>query len=257
MRTGKYYPRKGRKSAPRRKYAKRVYKKKSSLVKTIKQVVHRMAENKTWVNYAANQGIQTNLGSSSPFQVGLLPNPTQGTTVQQRIGNQIRVVKNIFKYAINLTPYNATSNPSTPVYVKLWVISLKYKSNYGGALTTSDFNDFFQIGATNVDFQGNSLDTLFGVNTDLFTLHTTRTHILGTLGTAFGGSLTGANAPCARGTIYLDKCAKLLKYNDTSTDCANRSLWLIAQCVNVDGSTGTGITAAEMHYTHEVHFEDF
>jgi len=87
MYTLMYYPRKryGRRPSKKVKrsiYKKKVYRKKNTLVKTIKSVVHRMTENKSWVNYAANQPIQTNVGSSSPFSIGLLPTPSQGATQQ-------------------------------------------------------------------------------------------------------------------------------------------------------------------------------
>jgi len=258
-----YYPRKryGRKkAAPRRKYAakKRVYKKKTNLVKTIKQTISRMAENKIWTNYGANQTLRTAV-ADVPFQLGLLPTLSQGTTVQQRVGNQARIVKSYLHYRVNLLPYNATNNPIPLMYLKIWIVSLKTKSQTQGSPTTSDYNDFFQSGSTSFAFRGDVLDTLFDVNNDMFTVHTTRFHTLGTISSTALTSLnvySGANSPCAEGKIYLEKYVKNIKYNDGDTDVSNKSLWMVAQPVRADGTTGTSELTCEMHYTHNVQFED-
>lgn len=252
------YGRKAKKSIPR-KTAKRKTSRKPSLVKTIKAVIHRQIENKTYTNYAANQSIPTCTGAAIPLTVSLLPTISQGVTVQNRTGNLVRVMRSQFSYRVNLLPYNAITNPSSPTYLKLFVVSLKNKSQYQGVPLVADFANFFQIGSSVANFSGNVLDSLFRINTDMFTIHTTRTHYLGTSSgsqaAGNNGNVGGIN-PFSAGTIYLDKYAKSLKYNDAVNDVTNRSLWLVCQAIGMDGSTGTGYIPAEIHYNHEVTFED-
>ena len=245
---------------PRRKtMPKKRMTKKTSLVKTIKRVIHQQIENKQWYNYAANQSIQTCSGAAVPFLYSLLPTLSQSALDNGRIGNQVTVVKNNFTYCVNLLPYNAITNPSPLIYLKMWVVSLKNKSQFEGTPLLSDFNNFFEVGNSSLNFQGNTLDTLFRVNNELFTVHATRVHTLGTSGSTPASSTNiygGSNNPQARGTIYLGKYAKQLKYNDAGTIVSNRSLWLVIQPVTQDGSTGTGYISSEIHYNHEVSYED-
>ena len=250
------YARKGKKSARRKIYKKRLPRK-TSLVKTIKRVIHQQIENKVYTNYEANRIITTNTGSSAPTQFGLLPVLSQGTTVSTRIGNQVRIMKSVFRYKINMLPYNATTNPIGPMWIKMWVISLKNKSQFQGSPGASDYNNFFQVGSTNLNFQGYTLDTMFGVNKELFTVHTTRLHMLGSAQVAAGTNVSvGAGNPVASGAIYLDKYAKICKFNDAQTDVTNHSLWLVCQAVRTDGTIGTNELTSEIHYIHDIQYED-
>jgi len=249
-------------TSSKKSYKKKSYKKSSpSLVKTIKQTIHRMAENKIWVNYAANQPI-TSAYLTRPTILGLLPTLSLGTAQNARIGNSVRIMKNIFDYRVNLLPYNASSNIATPVILKIWIVSLKNKNQFEGIPTTSDFDKFFQIGASSAPFQGSILDTMFKVNNDFFTLHTTRTHYLGTTSTTGtsgtgGAYFTGNCNPFASGKIYLDKYVKKLKYQDQLTDVTNRSLWFVVTSVPADGQSVTTLNIqTEFHYNQEVQYED-
>lgn len=248
---------------PKRKYTRKprapATRTNKSFTKKVKAVIHRMAENKIYTNYGANNSIVTNTGGVVPFTLGLLPVLPVGGTVANRIGNQVSIVSNIFKYRINLLPYNSITNPCIPQIVKMWVCSLKTKTQTGGTPILSDFNNFFQVGSTNLNFQGNPLDTMFNLNTEYWTPHTSRLHYLGATNngaTASAHIFDGTHSPCLAGSINLTKYCKLLKYNDAATDVTNKSLWLVIQSVRFDGTTGSSETPCEIHYTHEVKYED-
>lgn len=253
------YARKARKSIPRKTYRKKVSRKKNTLVKTILKTIHRNVENKVYTNYAANNSIATCTGGAVPYQLSLLPNISQGASVTQRNGNSCRIMKSQFNYRVNLLPYNAITNSGAPIHLKMYVVSLKNKSQFAGAPTVADYANFFQAGSTTLNFQGNVLDTLFRINSELFTIHTTRTH---TLAVASGSQAIGINSnsgaanPYASGVIYLEKYAKMIKFNDATTDVTNRSLWLVCQAVEMNGGTGTGVISCELHYNHEIQYED-
>lgn len=227
--------------------------------KNVKAVIHRMAEQKTYVIAAANNSIPICTGAAAPYQVDLLPQITQGSSTQQRVGNMINITSNKIKYCVNFQVYNAITNPNPAIYVKMWVVSLKNKSQYQGTPTVTDFSNFFQAGASTLNFQGNTLDTLLPVNNDLFTLHCTRTHMLGVVastGASSGNWFGGSNNPQARGSIDLTKYVKKVLYNDNLAAPTDKSLWLVCQAVTMDGTTGTGYIPAELHYVHDIRYDD-
>jgi len=155
--------RSGRKSAGKkrsyRKSPRRTYRKKSSLVKVVKRVLHSQIENKVSSYYAANQLLTLGTTGVAPFFINLTPNPTQGTTAQQRIGNSVRVVKATVNGFVNVLPYNAITNVMpAPVMVRMWLCRRKQVNiPISGVPGVGDFNNFFQSGATTIGFQQNML----------------------------------------------------------------------------------------------------
>lgn len=145
----RYYRRKARKIARSRKPIRKgrklsYYKGNKKLVRTIKRVIHDVAENKYQSDYGANRTITTASGIINTH-VNLTPSPSQGVSVQQRTGNIIRIVKASIRGYVNVLPYNALTNPlPSSVYVKMWVCRRKnFQAN--AALTASDFNNFFSV----------------------------------------------------------------------------------------------------------------
>lgn len=264
-----YYPRrkyvrKGRKVA-RRKYAKRVYKKKTSFAVRVKRVIHRLAENKVQsIPYANNSLI--NAGSSvNPYYISLMPTPVQGTSVQERIGNNINVVKSTIRGFVNLLPYNSTTNDlQCPIKVKMWLCSRK-KTNRAitSAPIAADFNNFFQSGSTSLGFQSNILDMLLHNNKDWWNIYATKTFELSPnlLGQTFATS-TFIQSPSGKMSMPfsfdLTKHLGALKYNDSGTYPTNKELYLVFQTVRADGAVQTTPTPvyAEVHAIVEHNYED-
>ena len=106
--------------------------------------------------------------SSTPTFRTLLPQITQGTAKSQRIGNEIRVKNAILNVAVNLLQNNGTTNVlTTPVWVKMWVVRYKIENsaNLNGTVSASNW---FETNNSSVPFQGNMLDMLLDLNTDLW-----------------------------------------------------------------------------------------
>lgn len=251
--------------APRRKYPKRVYKKKpKSFALRVKQVLHRLAENKCQVIPSLNNAINFASTTVSPSFISLMPTPTQGTTSQNRISNEITVVKSTIRGFVNLLPYNATNNPLfSPVKVKMWLVS-RQRSNrqISGQPILQDWNQFFQQGNVALGFQSSLLDIMYPVNSDYWQLHAYRqvdlTYQLGGFNSIAGGSLI---SPSGKSTIpfsfditkYLGK----LKYNDDGLYPTNKELYLVFQAVRSDGQPDpTTAQLAEFHYIIDHRFED-
>lgn len=258
------YARKGRK-APRRKYAKRTYKKKQSFAVRVKRVIHRLAENKVQSIPIANQSLINANSSVNPYFISLMPTPTQGVSVQQRIGNNINVVRSTIRGFVNLLPYNATTNDlQCPVKVKMWLCARK-KTNRAitSAPISADFNNFFQSGSTSLGFQANILDMLLQNNKDWWNIYSTRTFELSPnlLGQSFTTS-TFLQSPSGRMSIpfsfNLTKYLGSLKYNDDGLYPTNKELYLVFQTVRADGATQTTPVPvyAEVHAVVEHHYED-
>lgn len=262
-----YKPRSRKPANKKRSYRKsprRTYRKKSSLVKTIKKVIHQQAENKVNSTYAANQVLSYAGSITNPFWINLTPTPTQGTSVQQRIGNQIRVMRGVVKGFVNVRPYDATYNTQiAPVMIKMWLCRRQtYNSQIGGIPGTNDFANFFQSGATSLGFQSNMLDMTLRNNRDYWNVFASKTVTLQ------NSYYSGATAPTTTilGSAYkvsapfsfsFAKHLGFCKYNDNNTYPTNKELFLVFQPVYADGSSSaTTLILAETHYTVEWQYED-
>lgn len=278
----KYYRRYGKR--PVRRYAKKTVARKTAVKQStkvtrpfaikVKKVIHRMSENKFWqapvvqntVIPAAITG-STSLTSVNPYCINLLPQLAQGTGNSNRIGNRVRLVKNVVKGYVNLLPYNATLNSyRCPVAVKLYVFSVKSFTNFIGEMGLQNWQQFFRLNNADTGFYGTMLDMVQSINTELYTLHATRTFELSSQPflVGGGGSNAGYGNPSGKWSIpfafNLIKYVKDLKYDDnTSLRVTNKSLFLAAQVCYADGGTNSYVTPdqlVEIHHIQECEFED-
>lgn len=250
----------GKKRVQRRK---RVYRPKVSraLKSYIKRTVHNNIENKSIINYGANLAITTSVNGVVPSTLNLVPTIAQGTSNSQRTGNEVKITKAYLRGFVNLLPYNATSNPMiSPLWVKMFLVRSKYINT--NLISQTDINSsFLNGGASNIPLQGNTLDMLFDVNRDTWTLLATKTFKIGQ--TAFNGTSgdtpTGDNSPMSQ-RFYFNFTKHLkrpLKYPDGSNVCQNNNLFLVTQVVRADGVTAlANQQPAEFHYFMEHQYED-
>lgn len=238
-----------------RKYS--YYKGNKKLVRTIKRVIHGVAENKVLSDYGINRTIVT-ASATSPVFVNCTVSSSQGVTVQNRTGNVIRVVKATIRGFCNVLPYNALTNPlPSSVYVKMWLCRRKnFQAN--NPPNATDFANFFQSGSTSLAFQGNMLDMTLRNNTEYWTIFATKTVQLsnffmnGTTGTSSLGQSGPNSVPFS---FDLAKHLGMCKFNDTATYPQNKELYLVFQCVNADGSS-SAVNSAEFHFSTEWQYED-
>lgn len=268
-----------KRGALRKAKGRKVYRKKSA-VKTsrafrlkVKRIIHNMAENKTWTNVVQNLSLtpaitgSLSTTSQNPWNYNLLPQLSQGTGSTGRIGNQVRVVKNVIRGFVNIRPYDATINTmNCPYQVKIYVFSIKTYTNFLGDMVYSNWAQFFRINNADTGFYGTMLDMIMPVNDEIFTLHTTRTFQLSSAPFLVGNGTSnqGYSSPSGRWSvpfsIDVTKYARILKYDDnTSARVTNKSLIIAAQVVKQDGSTNPYLVAndlAEIHFMHDVRYED-
>lgn len=246
-----------------RKKATRRKNKSSKVSKTVKKYVkaaiHSNIENKVYTSYGANTAIQSASTGGAPTSLYLCPQLGQGTSQGQRIGNVVKVVGGSVRGFVNILPYSSTTNPlSTPIYVRMFLCRYK-KTNLTSGIT---FTDFFQLGGNSAGFQGNILDMVFKVNTDVWTIYQTKT-------IKVGAGYASSTGPVGSGG-YFDNSSmsrpfsfnigkhltRTQKYDDSSSSLpTNNNLWLFFQAVNADGSS-SAINAAEYSYNIEIKYED-
>lgn len=140
------YAKRSRRAAKRP--SKRVPRKRSggrkAIVKIVKSVLSRQAENKIWADYGVNQSIVCTASSTPTFE-NLLPLLSQGTSTTGRIGNEVRIKTGYIRGHVNLLPYNISSNNlPIPCYVKMWVCSSR-TINTQNLAATSISTDFSSL----------------------------------------------------------------------------------------------------------------
>lgn len=228
--------------------------------KYVKAAIHKQIENKVIVSNLANQSIVTALLGTDPFQLNLLPLIPEGNEQGERSGVIVTPRRCVIKGFVNLRPYNATTNPHQPVKLKMWVLSYKPLNRNAATLAAGSFDNFFEGGNASFPFQGNMLDMILPVNKQEWTVYATKMINLGsTYGGTAGGSVVHDNSRFSVPFSFnIGKYLKQkLKFDDVDTNRAtNRNMWLVVQAVSAEGSTGIGITPAEIHYAYEFQFED-
>lgn len=268
---------------PRRRYGRKASKKSKSVGKVrgrrtvyptkgfstaVKKVIHKMAENKCWERIQSNlplNGAVSGTVSVDPTCLNCLPWISQGVGQSGRIGNRVRLVKNKFTGILTMIQPAAGYTYFSPVYLKMWVFSPKAFTNFTGDMGNANWKQFFQVNNSDTGFYGNVLDMLQNVNTELYTVHTTRTFVftyqLGGFNPVTGTVLQSPSGTCThRFTINLSKYVKDLRFDDDSSSRpTNKNLLIAFQTVNADGTTNGSVTnnnTIELNYLQECEYED-
>jgi len=246
----KFFKRKSRPRRSRKPTKKPVV---SQAVKTyVKKTFHSNIENKQQQFIYLNQTIAPLTG----YSLALLPTPGQGTSQAGRIGNEIRLTSGVVRGFVNLLPYNAVSNPLCMQRIRILVVSMK-EDNTNTLLTTG----IWQYGNSSLDLQANLGDCMYDVNRDKFVKYYDKTYCLGSPSqSSLTNNLSGQHFSNDKFQIpfYINFTRHIktkLKYNDGTTTCTNRNLFLFITSVNADG-TSTAVQPAECHTFLDVKYED-
>ena len=250
----------------KRPYKKRAYrrrraapKKKQSFAARVNKLIHAQIENKLVSTYAANQNMNYAGPATSPSYINLTPSPSYGANQNQRLANEIRIMKAHIRGYVNLSAYNATFNPGTsPVYVKMWLCRRK-QTNIAitGNPAGTDWSNFFQSGGSSVGFQANILDMCFKTNNDYWTVLATKTFQLASNAVVTSAGIYGASSRVSRPFSFtFGKHLAKIKYNDATTYPTNKELFLVMQAVAADGTSPSAAQYCEYHYNVEWEFED-
>lgn len=156
----------------KRKLVKRA---KPALKSFIKKVIREQTETKEAYHTTSNAGLTYfNSGiNSTADMLQIIPNITQGTDDNNRIGDQIRGMSLNIKGYLRFDPNNLINDASmTNVIARLMIVSLKTKSNYTEVISSATpLNGLLKKGGTQTAFTGILSDIYAPINTDLWTVH--------------------------------------------------------------------------------------
>lgn len=253
----------------RKRYARKATKKtkksypRKNFVKSVKKIVHGMAENKTIINATALTDVVP-MSAAQYTSLNLIPNSVlQGAPNNQRIGNQITLVSNYLRMYFTLKPYVLGTNPfQSPVQVCLWVYSFKTANAFSiQAATVQDLvsNNLFQSNNTSVGTQKTVQDLLFAPNNEIITVHKKVMFTLNTPTSA--ASSTGFNSdghPYKFINLNLSKYVKKITYNDTAAGPTNKNLYMLINTYHTDGTVYTDAERMVAYTSVQTwKFEDF
>lgn len=192
----------------------------------------------------------------------VLRNIGVGTGTGARIGNKIKLKRFMMKAILWPNP-----GSTTPVFVKMWVISDKFNptnvdvTQIEDSLDNSQFQPggtFFENGSQTSGALGNLFDLQMDVNKDRFTVHHTR---LFKIGVADGPGTAGNNDFKLNHTFsvnLLKYMPKTVTYQDSMTTAwYTRKVFVVFLAMNYDESTiNVGADVASLSHTLNVQFED-
>lgn len=218
----KFMARRGRKA---RKQSVRHPRKKSNLTKLVKAVIRQQSETKQAYITTGDSLIKYNSGINSLGDyTQVLPNITQGTADNARIGDQIRAQSLTIRGYIKMDPILSSGTFNNQGYpnmmARLMVVSLKTKANFTEATSsTTPLSGLLKKGGTTSGFTGVLSDIYAPINTDLWTVHADRKmYVSQDIVAQYGGQTTALVAQDLKNTVKFFtinvKCKnKLVKYD--------------------------------------------
>lgn len=261
-----------RRKAPKRTYKRKSYAKKvSKPIKTaIRREIARNTENKKSQYYSNQRTLVTPIDSAlfnTSNIIPLGPDPasvviSQGTGQGQRVGNEIKTKKLVFRGTLFPMPQDANFNSiPRPMMVKMWI----FYDKTDPTAVPSPVNNFFQNGNTQRSLQSNLTDMWAPVNTDRYRVLTTKMFKLGTA--SYDGSSLQPGQQFYANNDFKYNCTfsmdltkhyiQRVKFNDASTVPTTRGLYCMFEYVSANGGVWPiGTTAAAVTYMQDYEYED-
>lgn len=150
---------------------------KNNFVKAVKKVIDRDTETKQAWYSSGNSLTQFNSGiNSAGDMLQVVPNINVGTNTNERIGSKLKAksltIKGHIRYNTNDIP---DVNYPACVYVRMMVVSPKYRSNYtDNTGSTFPLTALLKKGGATSAWTGVFSDMNAPINTDMFTVHAQR-----------------------------------------------------------------------------------
>ena len=248
-----------RKTFKRKSYAPKT--KKTAFKKAVKKVLASQIENKTAQLLLTGQNLvsSNNLGFATQniFDCGISASAIQiyqGVGQGQRIGNRIQVTSLVLKGTITPLPYSLNNTVPKPTQVKMWI----FYDRYNPTTQPDPYNDFFQNGNSNNNFQNDLIDMWMPVNTDRYRVLATKQFKLGyaSYGQAADTvypSVIGINnnndfkLNCNYKFNLTKHIPKRVTFRDNNGDPTSRGIYCMIALAAADGSQFVATTTAANH----------
>lgn len=235
---------KRKRTAPKSRFKRRPVSKK--LKRYVNRAISRNIENKQASHTVAEKAI-TNIMDTTSLST-MLPALAQGTGQGNRIGNRVKLKKAMLR-----SSYTAFAGSANAFYVDIYLFKLKGSVV---APTLTQLQQFLQNGNGSTWYDGDSIDGLRAINSDLFTLHRHKRFTLA--GTTAGTAGTSINVIPPTRTWVKDITAYYPKnwiYEDnTSTLPTNVALYMSVVATDMSGLVITSY--GEWNAVVEFEFED-
>lgn len=163
-----------------RKSNKKKVKPSKNLTKAVDQIIKKRAEPKEAWTTSGNSLVQFNSSIDNTSEMLLVvPSLVENAEDNGRVGDQVTMrslkISGYLKFGVNSGSSAEFLNDVTTfphVIARLFVVSLKIRSNYQDAIGTATFlSSLLKKGGTTAAFTGVLSDIYAPVNTDLFTVH--------------------------------------------------------------------------------------
>jgi len=186
----------------------------------------------------------------------------QGTAIDQRIGNRIRLTKCNFNFMLR-----PNSDRTVPVVVMVMLLSDKHHPTMANATNYQDAaagnvgtqaGNILQDGPTSTGFAKRLTDLMVPINTDRYTVYKRKTYKIGRAAPNAGNSNNDFKLLIRGKFNILKYMARIFRYNDNNNAALNRKVWIGMHVVYADGSQLVVPTdvGAYCDYSFDVRWKD-
>lgn len=249
------------------KYTKRprYYKKKgvkksrtSYIAKIAKSVMNRRVETKM-NQYTSGQVNIYQTITNTEVQT-LYPAITQGTGQADRIGNKIAPTRLVLRMNIFCNNMNGVLAGASSSYFDIYIFKYKPSNTYYAKPTATDMAKFLQDDNTTNSYNGEILDGIRPINSDIFQLCYKKRIMLNNIYNTSVVNMTGyyQNASPQR-TITIDLTKHMKKhwiFDDANADCTNDNLYIAIGSTQTNGDSLGATVIGTYRYITDFRFKD-
>lgn len=185
----------------------------------------------------------------------------QGTTVNARIGNKIKIKNLTIKGTIEPMPYDAIyNNTPRPTQVVMWV----FYDKTNPTVIPQPQSDFFKYNASNQAFQNNLTDAWAPINTEKYRVLTKRIFKVG-FANATGSGAYPVMENFANNDYKLNcnfrlnltkYIRKTVTFDENQTTPTTRGLYIVCQAIGSGAFYGSGDRPITMRFWISTSYED-
>lgn len=263
------------KRAPRRKYARkprRAVGARKSMVKLIKSVIHKQAENKQ-VSFTTSNSLGNVISASTLWEaqniVPLSPTAgymamTQGPGQGNRVGNKVRTVRCHIKFIMSPRAIDVTTNQN-PIPQDVRILIMKSKDTPTTKMSFTELNGgIFQNGNSDSGFSGQLPDLIRDINKDLYTVYYDKLFKVGPSSVYSTVSDNGKNSFYFANNDYKSNLilkidvtkwvGKQLTFNDNTSLCETPMLQMVILPCACDGQNNA-FCSVPLYWTYQQVYE--